>query len=226
MPLSKAGKKIKARLEKQYGEKKGEGIFYAMENKGEIPGMKKKTGYNVGGQVPNKSNQTQARQMDALNRERAIMNARVTQRTPADPGSMLALSSPKSARQLQVGAMPTNQANKDNQIKAQKKALRAARALSSAMKSSDRPRAMNANQAGAMQAQLVAMAQAQKMAAARGPTQQGLQAPAGSKGQGFARQMSAAEAQKITRTRPRGFAEGGLTKSTGQMNTGIRKCGE
>ena len=223
MPMSKAGRKIKSNLEKQYGEKKGEGIFYAMENKGEIPGMKKKTGYNVGGQVPNKSNQTQARQMDALNRERAIMNARVTQRTPADPGSMLALSSPKSARQLQVGAMPTNQANKDNQIKAQK---RAARALSSAMKSSDRPRAMNANQAGAMQAQLVAMAQAQKMAPAKGQTQQARMAPAGSKGQGFARQMSAAEAQKITRTRPKGFAKGGLTKSTGKMNTGIKKCGE
>ena len=69
-------------------------------------------------------------------------------------------------------------------------------------------------------------AEAQKMAAARGPTQQGLQAPAGSKGQGFARQMSAAEAQKITRTRPKGFAKGGLTKSTGKMNTGIKKCGE
>ena len=40
MPLSKAGKKIKANLEKQYGEKKGKGIFYAMENKGGIPGMK------------------------------------------------------------------------------------------------------------------------------------------------------------------------------------------
>ena len=40
MPMSKAGKKIMANLKKQYGEKKGEGIFYAMENKGEIPGMK------------------------------------------------------------------------------------------------------------------------------------------------------------------------------------------
>jgi hypothetical protein len=49
MPLSKAGKKIKAKLEKQYGEKKGEGIFYAMENKGEIPGMNKMKGYAKGG---------------------------------------------------------------------------------------------------------------------------------------------------------------------------------
>ena len=51
MPLSKAGKKIKAKLEKQSGEMKGEGIFYALENKGEIPGMKKMKGYNVGGMV-------------------------------------------------------------------------------------------------------------------------------------------------------------------------------
>ena len=51
MPLSKAGKKIKAKLEKQYGEKKGEGIFYAMENKGEIPGMNKMKGYAAGGMM-------------------------------------------------------------------------------------------------------------------------------------------------------------------------------
>jgi hypothetical protein len=55
MPLSKAGKKIKAKLEKQYGEKKGEGIFYAMENKGEIPGMNKMKGYAAGGMVKSTS---------------------------------------------------------------------------------------------------------------------------------------------------------------------------
>jgi hypothetical protein len=49
MPISKAGQKIMANLKKQYGEKKGEGVFYAMENKGEIPGMKK--GYAKGGMV-------------------------------------------------------------------------------------------------------------------------------------------------------------------------------
>ena len=51
MPLSKASKKIKAKLEKHYGEKKGEGIFYAMENKGEIPGMNKMKGYAAGGMM-------------------------------------------------------------------------------------------------------------------------------------------------------------------------------
>lgn len=51
MPLSKAGKKIMANLKKQYGEKKGEGIFYAMEDKGEIPEMNKMKGYAAGGMM-------------------------------------------------------------------------------------------------------------------------------------------------------------------------------
>jgi hypothetical protein len=51
MPMSKAGRKIKAKLKEQYGSEKGEGIFYAMENKGKIPGMKK--GYAKGGMVKN-----------------------------------------------------------------------------------------------------------------------------------------------------------------------------
>ena len=51
MPMSKEGRKIMANLKKQYGAKKGEGIFYAMENKGEIPGMKKTKGYQEGGMV-------------------------------------------------------------------------------------------------------------------------------------------------------------------------------
>ena len=33
-----------ANLKKEYGEKKGEGVFYAMENQGRIPGMKKMMG--------------------------------------------------------------------------------------------------------------------------------------------------------------------------------------
>lgn len=51
--MSKAGKKIKSNLEKQYGKKKGEQVFYAMENKGEIPGMMKKDkkGYMGGGMM-------------------------------------------------------------------------------------------------------------------------------------------------------------------------------
>ena len=38
-----------ANLKKEYGEKKGEGVFYAMENQGRIPGMKKMKGYAKGG---------------------------------------------------------------------------------------------------------------------------------------------------------------------------------
>jgi hypothetical protein len=42
MPLTSKGKKIKAIVEKTYGRKKGEKIFYAMENKGKTKGLTRK----------------------------------------------------------------------------------------------------------------------------------------------------------------------------------------
>lgn len=42
MPLNEKGKKIKAAMKKEYGEKKGESVFYASENKGTIKGVTKK----------------------------------------------------------------------------------------------------------------------------------------------------------------------------------------
>lgn len=42
MPLNKKGKKIKKAMEKTYGKKKGEKVFYASENKGKIKGVTKK----------------------------------------------------------------------------------------------------------------------------------------------------------------------------------------
>jgi len=41
MPLTKKGKKIKEAMEKEYGEKKGEAVFYASENKRTIKGVAK-----------------------------------------------------------------------------------------------------------------------------------------------------------------------------------------
>jgi len=38
MPLTKKGKKIKQAMEKQYGKKKGEEVFYASQKKGKIKG--------------------------------------------------------------------------------------------------------------------------------------------------------------------------------------------
>ena len=38
MPLTKKGEKIKSAMEKQYGKKKGEGVFYASQKKGKIKG--------------------------------------------------------------------------------------------------------------------------------------------------------------------------------------------
>lgn len=42
MPLTKKGRKIKKAMEKTYGKKKGEQVFYASENKGSIKGVAKK----------------------------------------------------------------------------------------------------------------------------------------------------------------------------------------
>ena len=41
MPLNKKGKKIKKSIVKQYGKKKCEAVFYAMENSGKLKGVKK-----------------------------------------------------------------------------------------------------------------------------------------------------------------------------------------
>ncbi len=47
MPLTKAGKKAKRAMRKQYGKKKGDQVFYALENKrkglrkGRSPGKKR-----------------------------------------------------------------------------------------------------------------------------------------------------------------------------------------
>lgn len=42
MPLTKKGKKIKKEMTKSYGKKRGESVFYAMENSGKLKGVAKK----------------------------------------------------------------------------------------------------------------------------------------------------------------------------------------
>ena len=42
VPLTDKGEKIKKKMKKQYGKKKGEKIFYASANKGTITGKDKK----------------------------------------------------------------------------------------------------------------------------------------------------------------------------------------
>lgn len=43
MPLTKKGLKIREAMEKYYGKKKGDEVFYASENAGKIKGVKKKS---------------------------------------------------------------------------------------------------------------------------------------------------------------------------------------
>lgn len=49
MPLTKKGRKIKHAMEKEYGKKKGDEVFYASENKGSIKGVTKKSGKSSSG---------------------------------------------------------------------------------------------------------------------------------------------------------------------------------
>lgn len=42
MPLTPKGKKVKSSMKKTYGKKKGEQVFYALENKGKTKGLTKK----------------------------------------------------------------------------------------------------------------------------------------------------------------------------------------
>ena len=42
MPLNKKGLKIRSAMEKLYGKKQGDEVFYASENKGTIKGVTKK----------------------------------------------------------------------------------------------------------------------------------------------------------------------------------------
>lgn len=42
MPLTKKGKKIKRKMQKTYGSKKGTSVFYASRNKGKISGVDRK----------------------------------------------------------------------------------------------------------------------------------------------------------------------------------------
>jgi hypothetical protein len=41
MPLTKKGKKIMSNMDKEYGPKKGESVFYASRNAGKISGVDK-----------------------------------------------------------------------------------------------------------------------------------------------------------------------------------------
>jgi hypothetical protein len=42
MPLTKKGEKIKGAMEKEYGKKEGEKVFYASQNSGRIKGTHRK----------------------------------------------------------------------------------------------------------------------------------------------------------------------------------------
>ena len=42
MPVGKKAAKVKKKLKQRYGKKKGDSVFYAMEQEGKLPGQRKK----------------------------------------------------------------------------------------------------------------------------------------------------------------------------------------
>lgn len=42
MPLSRKGRKIKRKMEEEYGKKKGDQVFYASENSGKLRGLRRR----------------------------------------------------------------------------------------------------------------------------------------------------------------------------------------
>jgi hypothetical protein len=59
MPLTEKGRKIKRSMQKQYGKKAGERVFYASKNKGTIKGVDKGGPRGHGGMKRNRHGATE-----------------------------------------------------------------------------------------------------------------------------------------------------------------------
>lgn len=220
MPMSKAGKKIMSNLKKEYGEKKGEGVFYAMENQGRIPGMKKK-GYQVGGQVPTQKQPAQSSNLSQMQAQRRMEAQRMANsagrnqagRGATAPGQMQAAQARRAALGRQnVTDTATNQRN-----------------LAMAQKRNTSRMTTAPGQMQTAQAQQVGMSQARRVAASQ---QKPSATSTNQRNLAMAQARNAAANQKAAPKARRnpfsrsGMAKGGMVKSTGKMNTGIKKCGE
>lgn len=47
MPITEKGKEIMRNMKKEYGDKKGESVFYASKNKGTIKGVEKSAAHKA-----------------------------------------------------------------------------------------------------------------------------------------------------------------------------------
>jgi hypothetical protein len=173
MPISKAGKKIKAKLKEQYGEKKGEGIFYAMENKGEIPGMNKMKGYAKGGDTKAK------KKKEPVRTERTASGAQQMDR------GMEAIERAREAIGDQFERLGGAKAFEEEYGRSYRSVL------------AELSAAEDANLANRLRREF-----------------------------GNSRENVFDRLERASAVRARQYNKGGMVKSTGKMNTGIRKCGE
>jgi hypothetical protein len=226
MPISKAGKKIKSNLEKQYGKKKGEQVFYAMENKGEIPGMKKmKKGYAVGGEVPSANTTRRPRR----NKESDMKGSNLQKQAQRE--------AEKAMRNAEREAKRANRYAEKNREKREERAKPAESGMpilkrAPAPTVETKPRRANTamekmEAARNRRRQIRAAAADPNVSAPRvlTPAQKKQRARAERQAQINARRGRPMPTTNRT-SRPFGMAKGGLTKSTGTLNTGIKKAGK
>ncbi len=89
MPLTSKGKKIQSAMKKQYGEKKGEQVFYASANKGKIKDVEKTQKFAKGGTAGKTSTKkttktkTESRVNEAGNYTKPAMRKRLFEKIKA-----------------------------------------------------------------------------------------------------------------------------------------------
>jgi hypothetical protein len=172
--MSKAGRKIMANLKKEYGDKKGEGIFYAMENKGEIPGMNKMKGYAKGGDTKKKK--------EPVRTERTASGGQQMDR------GLDAIDRAREAISQQFRSLGGAKAFEEEYGRSYRSVLAELSAADNARLANDLRR---------------------RFGEAQGE-----------------RENSFDRLERSSARRAQGFNKGGMVKSTGKMNTGIKKCGE
>jgi hypothetical protein len=198
--MSKAGRKIMANLKKEYGDKKGEGIFYAMENKGEIPGMNKMKGYAKGGDTKKKKKD-------------------VKSKTDRDEQMDKARSADRMRRQLEE--RDSRSERQEAQYQEEQQARRERGGLS---RLAMLPEAVRRAQVRALD-RLIAPSEERETAPMRARAAEAEREFTDSLSQmnkgGMAKKKRMAKGGAV-----KSYNKGGMVKATGKLNTGIKKCGE
>ena len=113
MPLNKKGKKILSEMKKEYGNKKGESVFYAMENSGKLKGVKKASlGLMMGKKLMDKSKEKTGSYMPLGVAGVLEGNRQKLKYARASKGTMTNLKPVPAEKKNSLGKLPTKVRNK------------------------------------------------------------------------------------------------------------------